>query len=381
MFKINSKQINNFIKTHKIPLIIGGIAALLIIGGTIAYLALTPKETPKQDPEVVTPEPEKPIIFYSELTGRPVATEEEILAPTTCIMIENSPDARPQSGLRDAGTVYEAIAEGGITRFLTVFQDRKPELIGPVRSLRMYYLDWLTPYDCSIAHVGGSDEALKAVRNPANGYHDIDQFFNADFYWRSKDRAAPHNVYTSFEKLDALNAKKGHTVSNFTSFTRRAEAKTFDPTYHCPEDETCSSVMPSPISNINIKISSNLYNPHYKYNQETNTYDRYHQYNTTPHMVKYSDGTTAQISPDVVIAMMVNETSSTTEPGREAIETLGSGKAYVFQAGDVTVGTWKRPTKSEVPKFYDENNKEIILNPGQVWLSAVPNHSGTVTYE
>ena len=107
-------------------------------------------------------------------------------------MIENSPDARPQSGLKAAGVVYEAIAEGGITRFMALYQTSKPELIGPVRSLRMYYLDWFAPYSASIAHVGGSLNALTEARS--GKYRDLDQFFNSQTYWRASDRYAPHNV-------------------------------------------------------------------------------------------------------------------------------------------------------------------------------------------
>ena len=100
--------------------------------------------------------------------------------PVTAIMIENSPDARPHSGLKQAEVVYEAIAEGGITRFLTLFQQHKPQLIGPVRSLRMYYVDWLAPYQASVAHVGGSHASLQEIRN--GKYRDIDQFFNGSSY-------------------------------------------------------------------------------------------------------------------------------------------------------------------------------------------------------
>ena len=124
----------------------------------------------------------KPTKFYSPLAGLEVADEAPTKQPVTGVMIENSPDARPQSGLSGAGIVYEAVAEGGITRFLAVYQGAKPGLIGPVRSLRLYYLSWGAQYQASIAHVGGSPNALDTVRS--SGYRDIDQFFNGGSYWR-----------------------------------------------------------------------------------------------------------------------------------------------------------------------------------------------------
>src|SRR6478672_8231162 len=122
------------------------------------------------------PEPIKPVavkasvksapkpVYYSPLTGEKVDDKFKSTKPTTAIMIENSPDARPQSGIKDAEVVYEAVAEGGITRFLALYQQNAPETIGPVRSIRMYYVDWLTPFNASVAHVGGSKAALDLVR-------------------------------------------------------------------------------------------------------------------------------------------------------------------------------------------------------------------------
>ena len=137
-----------------------------------------------------TPVQKKPVEkYYSHLNGIEVASKADLSRPVTAIMIENSPDARPHSGLKQAEVVYEAIAEGGITRFLTLFQQHKPQLIGPVRSLRMYYVDWLAPYQASVAHVGGSHASLQEVRN--GKYRDIDQFFNGSSYWRANDRRPP----------------------------------------------------------------------------------------------------------------------------------------------------------------------------------------------
>src|SRR3989344_4870304 len=129
--------------------------------------------------------PPKPVTIASPLTGLQVAPE---LAqrPVTAIMIENSLDARPQSGIQEAGVVFEAIAEGGITRFISLYQEAQPTYIGPVRSLRPYYIDWAVPFDASIAHIGGSPDALAQIRN---GGKDLDQFFNSGSYSRISSRA------------------------------------------------------------------------------------------------------------------------------------------------------------------------------------------------
>jgi hypothetical protein len=256
-------------------------------------------------------------------------------------MMENSPDARPQSGLKDSGVVFEAIAEGGITRFLVLYQEQKPQLIGPVRSVRQYYVDWVAGFNASIAHVGGSAAALKEVRN--GNYRDIDQFFN---------------VYTSFAKIDALNAKKGFTSSQFTGFTRKDSVGT---------TPTATSV--------DVKISGPLFNSHYNYNAATNTYDRSQA--GKPHL----DRESGQISPRVVVVMKVNQTKVFEDGYREQIQAIGSGAATIFQDGTVQEVTWKKASKTAQITFTDAAGADVPLARGQTWLTAIPNGSGSVTWQ
>jgi hypothetical protein len=314
-----------WVQRHKKLSIVLGIVFVLLLagGGVTAYYLLQPKdEAPstvvKQEPKPA-PEPPK---YYSNLTGAPVETEAITTQAVTGIMMENSPDARPQSGLKDSGVVFEAIAEGGITRFLVLYQEQKPQVIGPVRSVRMYYVDWVAGFNASVAHVGGSAAALKEVRN--GNYRDIDQFFNASTYRRATDRYAPHNVYTSFEKIDALNAKKGFTTSQFTGFTRK--------------DSTAAATPNA--TKIDVKISGPLFNSHYNYNPTTNTYDRMQA------GAAHVDRESGQISPRTVIAMKVDQKRVFEDGYREQITAIGSGTAYIFQDGTVQEVTWKKPSKT-----------------------------------
>lgn len=351
------KKIWHWIKAHR-PQALGIAGAILILAaGGITYAILS-QPVPKQPTIKASKAKPKPVIkYYSPLTGVEVKDEAATKQAVTAIMIENSPDARPQSGLKDAGVVFEAIAEGGITRFLTLHQENKPQLIGPVRSLRMYYVDWLAPFNASVAHIGGSAAALAEVRN--GNYRDIDQFFNAGSYWRATDRYAPHNVYTSFERLDALNAAKGFTSSTFTSFARADRKKVETPT----------------ATSIAITISSNTYNPSYVYDATANRYNR--SLAGVPHV----DREAGQITPSVVIAMKVNEVTVLEDGYRQSITTTGSGEADIFQNGIVIKGTWNKADRASQIIFKDEAGVEIPLARGQTWISAVPNGHGSVTWQ
>lgn len=343
---------------HTIALIIAGIG-LIIAASLITLAVLYQKPVEVKDTSVtVKPKPAPEVKkFYSPLTGLLVADEAATTQPVTAIMIENSPDARPQSGLKQSGVIYEAIAEGGITRFLTLHQQDKPQLIGPVRSVRMYYMDWLAPYNASVAHVGGSSAALAEVRN--GQYRDIDQFFNAGSYWRSTDRYAPHNVYTSFAKLDTLNTAKGYTTSTFTGFSR-VDGK--------PSDTPTAT-------QIAINFSSPLFNTAYNYDKASNTYLR--SQGGAPHLDR-EDG---QIAPNVVIAMKVDMSLIMEDGYRENIKTIGSGEATIFQNGIVQTVTWTKKDKNSQITFTDAEGKDVPLVRGQTWIAAIPNSGGGVSWK
>jgi hypothetical protein len=343
---------------HTASYAIGGIVLIAITSAVAAFILLqkTPDVAAYTPPAVTKKEVAKPI-YYSPLTGLEVKDEAATTQAVTAIMIENSPDARPQSGLKQSGVVYEAVAEGGITRYLTLHQQDKPQLIGPVRSIRMYYVDWLAPYNASVAHIGGSAAALAEVRN--GNYRDIDQFFNAAYYWRSTDRYAPHNVYTSFAKLDALNNAKGYTTSKFTGFTR-TDGKAVD-----TPDAT----------SITINISGPTYNTSYTYDQQNNRYNRYLAGEL------HKDREDGNITPTVVIAMKVDMKRVLEDGYREDIETNGSGEATIFQNGTAKKATWHKTSRASQITFTDTEGKDVPLVRGQTWISAVPNDGGSVSWK
>jgi hypothetical protein len=331
---------------------------LILAGGLITMAVLW------QQPEEVKPEPVKKIvaqapkpIYYAPLTGEVIESKDAASRAVTAIMIENSPDARPQSGLKDAEIVYEAVAEGGITRFLALYQQHQPSLIGPVRSLRLYYVDWLAPYDASIVHVGGSKAALQLVRG--GGYRDVDQFFNSAFYWRASDRYAPHNVYTSFAKLNELNASKGYSSSAPKVFERADDEK--DPA----QDAT----------QISIKISGPLYNSSYAYDPSTRLYARSQA--GAPH----TDREAGQIQAKVVVALRVSMNRVMEDGYRESIATTGNGEATIFQNGHAIKATWHKDDRAGQLRFTDEAGQPVKLARGTTWISAVPLGGGAVSWQ
>ena len=336
----------NFYKGHKKACIIGGVILVLVLVGG-AYMLLKPEKKAVIAPIKVVKKVEAAKTVPSTLSGLPVDPSTN-LRPVTGVMIENSLDARPQAGLGQAGVVYEAIAEGGITRFLALFQDTAPENIGPIRSARPYYVQWAMGFDAGYAHVGGSPEAIANIRDW--GVKDLDQFYNSGAYHRTSDRAAPHNVYSSSTALSQLEAAKGYTSSTFTGFIRNAKAKPIK--------------LPTAKS-IDMAISSASYNVHYDYNVKTNSYDR--SEGSAPHI---DANTNTQISPKVAIAM-VTSYGIQSDGKHSEYGVIGSGQAFVFQNGEVIVGTWTKADNKSQTTFTDAAGAVLKLNAGQTWITTL----------
>ena len=333
------------------------VIAIVLLGGVGAAAWFVTRPDSKPAPTVAK-KAEKPAdapaatTEPSRLTGKQIVPELNKRG-VTGIMIENSPDARPQSGLTQAGVVFEAIAEGGITRFLALYQEDQPEYIGPVRSVRPYYLDWLQGFDAPIAHAGGSNDALAKIKT--DKVKDLDQFANAKAYQRVNSRYAPHNLYTSAAKLDALKESKGFGTSEFTGFVRKAKEE--------------PSKAPT-ATTLDFEISGFYYNPRYVYDAGTNTYKR--SEGGKPHT---DEKTGNQIAPKVVIANIMAY-SVIDSVGHSGYNTVGSGKSFIFQDGTVTIGSWKKTSSKSQMQFLDANGADIKLNPGQTWISAVGNAAG-----
>jgi hypothetical protein len=343
-------RLGDFVDAHK-KITVGLISGMVLLAGaaiTSAFVYAQPQpQATAQPTQTEEKQPAAKPKYYSPLTGLEVPDQATTKRQVTAIMIENSTAARPQSGIQPAGVVFEAIAEGGITRFLTLHQEDRPGLIGPVRSLRPYYIDWLAPFDAAVAHIGGSANALKEIRNGT--YKDIDQFFNAQAYWRATDRVSPHNVYTSFDRLDDLNKKKGNTSSDFKPWPRKIDRAVKSPT----------------AKDISITVSGPIYNVAYAYDKAGNKYLR------SVGGAAHNDREAGRIAPKVVIALKVPTHRGFEDGYREQMTTSGSNTAYIFQDGIALEGLWRKPTAREQIEFYDKAGKPIALNAGQVWVTVI----------
>ena len=354
---------NRLSKKQKIIVSTVAVIIVLVAAAGITY-ALTRHHSPAplKKATITVTTPPKPTTIPSTLTG--LLVDPSVNKRTvTGVMIENSLGARPQSGLDQAGVVFEAVAEGGVTRFLALYQDTQPAYIGPVRSARPYYIQWDLGFDAAYAHVGGSPDGLSDIKS--FGVKDLDEFANGGSYERIASRAAPHNVYTSIAQLNALEISKGFGTSQFIGFPRKSDSPAKSPT----------------VSSIDLSPSGPDYAVHYTYNPAGNNYLR--SEGGQPHMEIAQSGQQVQITPKVVIAIVVPESQGALDASGayySEYAAIGSGSAYIFQDGVVTTGTWQKTSNTTQIKFINASSQPITLNAGQTWITVL-NNASSVSYK
>ena len=399
-------------KSKRTLIIVLSLVGIILLGSGLAlyFLVLNkPKEEVVVEPEpeiiepvkVIEPEDNTPH-YYSTLSGEEISNPISNSNPTFCVQIPNGIDgARPQVGLHNAKVVFEAIAEAGITRFAAIFQD-PPAVIGPIRSLRLYYLNWDVPFDCTVVHAGGSEEALQALRS----YGSRDLTENYAYMWRSSANYTVqrlwNNLFTSGELLNGFNINNGYLTSDIKSFAHMTPTESTRNKIDVQIEEPLKIDQPaakdtdtlSPrVSHIDFSFGAMPnFNPVYDYDVAANSYKR--SYETgAPHTSYDCTGKSGEITPElvceetqitakVVIAMMVQEKKAAYDNYHEDISTIGAGDAYIFQNGGVIEGTWEKSSKDAQIIFRDSSGDDIKLAPGNVWISALPaSYGATVDYK
>ena len=355
-------------------------------------------------PKQVAPELSFPLLpttkndghnLYSNLTGEVLASAELANAPAYCVQTPNGMDgARPQAGLNQAGVVFEAIAEAGITRFAAIYQNPTSAVIGPIRSLRLYYLEWDTPFDCTIVHAGGAPDALAAV---SHGYRDLTENYSYMYRGSAAERRW-NNLFTTAGLLAKMNNDRGYGGSEIKGFARmtpeealKARVDAGAPKLVITEPAAGNtSEVKAAVNNVAVNFGNlTNFNVRYQYDAASNTYARSfasgaaHEVYVCPEEDLGEKNPESvcelkQLKPSVVAVIQVNEKRAS-DNYHEDITTVGTGKAWVFQNGQVSTGSWSKATVADQIKFFDESGAEVKLVPGQTFVEAVPGY-GSVDF-
>lgn len=305
---------------------------------------------------------QKQEIMNSEKPKIQVIDEESKSRPYA-VMINNLSVARKyHSGLQDAYLVYEMIVEGGITRFLAIFQDTNTSVIGPIRSARPYYLDYVMEHDAYFVHWGFSEEAKKDIKT--YGIQNLNGLYQDRYFW--KDRTLPvateHTAFTSMEKL-----KQGIHDSSYRNIRKGNFLFSYSSEEVNLEEGSTANVIEIPYSNSSVTS--------YRYNQETKLYERF--VNQEPH-VDYV--TKKQYTAKNIITYQVKNTSIDSY-GRQKLDTVSKGEGYYITNGVAKKIMFEKTSRSGKTKYTYLDGTEVVLNDGNTWIQIQPTSQSFIITE
>jgi hypothetical protein len=291
------------------------------------------------------------------LTGLPVSPEAARQHPIA-VMVDDHEGARPQAGFNKAAIVWHAPAEGGVPRYMLIFQDQVPGDVGPIRSSREYYIEWAAEWDALYVHHGGSPQALETLRRKGAGQwvYNADGFrWEGRYVFRVRDRIPPHNVMTDGEHLRKLAARVGADDGGITpvwSFGPDA------PLAERPTGGTISVTYPYE------KIT-------YRYDATTNTYVRYLDKETKP-QEDVADGQV--VAPkNVVILRMFFGPLNDGHPNKFRLEAhnVGTGEAWIASNGVTVKGTWSKASETAPTLLFGPDGEPVTLTAGQTYVQVI----------
>ncbi len=335
----------------------------------------------EEDPDALAIDPSEPRDQVCPLNGAMYTTTEKNVwekRRPLAIMIENAPDARPQSGLIKADIVFEAMAEGGVTRFMAMYlcdAVRKDVVVAPVRSARTYYIDWASGFNKPLyVHVGGAN-----TPGPSNalgqlsdygwvGQNDLNQFsigyptFKRDYNrLNGKEVATEHTMVSSTEKLweyAATSRKWTNTDPKGNDWYEGYKGWTFG------EAEAGKGSVAQ--ASFEFWDGFANYGVQWNYDKATNTYKRVMA--GEPHI---DLETQKQIEVSNAIVLFSKEKGPINELKHLLYTTTGTGTALVFNNGEATEVNWSKPKRESELAFTDKKGNPFKLTPGKVWISVV----------
>lgn len=308
----------------------------------------------EQEEEEIEEEEEEEIIVEKELqiidvdsTSRPYA-----------VVIDNIKAAFPQAGLQDAYLIYEMIVEGGQTRLLAFFKDKTTSLIGPVRSARHYFIDYVMENDAYFVHHGYSPQAIRDL-----AAYDIDNInglvYDGSTFWRTTDKSAPHNSFTSMTKLSSrVTSLKYRKVTNKTTLLN-----------YSVDEIVISEYEGSIVANTVTIPYSNVHTTKYEYDSELKVYKRF-SYN-----VENVDKVTEEqyTAKNIIVINVKNYADPyNSEAGRQTLDNVGTGKGYFITNGYAVPITYKKDTRQSQTIYKTLDGEEIVVNDGNTYIQIQP---------
>jgi hypothetical protein len=297
-------------------------------------------------------EPEATVLAPLRGTTVPAGSADN---PSLAVKIDNHEAARPQFGLETTDIVFEELVEGGLTRYVAVWQSQVPDEVGPVRSVRPMDPDIISPLGGIVAYSGGQQIFVDMMMAApvVNAVFDYD---STGLFRRMSAYEAPHNVMVKSAELVQRNADLAAPAQQFA---------------YAPSIAQSSAVIDgTAISSLNLRFSNARY-PSWSWNAESGTYLRSQEGSAD------LDTAGAQRSTTNLIVMKVGIDRGS-YPNLPKTLTIGTGEAWISVGGKTVSATWSKDSQTSPMRFVDANGVTVRLAPGNTWVELVPSDQGSV---
>jgi len=341
--------------------------------GLLGALALTLTAACSSSPEVPAPVTQAPVITPSKqpvptpslpptwpLTG--VQADDLVERPALAVKVENTSAARPQSGLEQADVVWETIVEFQVSRFIAVFHSQVPEAVGPIRSVRPMDPLVVAPTKGLLAFSGGQGGIVALARQ--SGVQVLSNDEGVAGMYRTRDRAAPHNVYGDMTTLWGL-ANESHSASPPEQFLFATSA-----------EDSAAVAGGSPATTLSFRLSS-ASNPSWTWDEATGTWLR--SEGSSPATARSGK----RLSAVNVVSVVANHpnTSFPAQGGARVptYDLVGSGEGTIATGGKVVAVTWKKEAQDAPLRLFLPDGSDALLAPGNTWVELVPRGKGSLS--
>lgn len=330
-------------RTRVIAVVAAAMAGALTVVLTGCIGAPMPVPSPSYTPTYIAPPP----TVLAPLTGE-VLPVGAVPGPSLAAKIDNHVDARPQVGLEHTDLVFEELVEGGLTRYVAVWQSDVPAEIGPIRSIRPMDPDIISPFGGIVAYSGGQDRFVRAMK--ATGVYNAihGQSDTAAVMYRTDTKRAPHNVLVRAPELIALHAELAPPAQQFA---------------FAPDVASSSAVRDgAPITSIALRFGAPS-TPSWAFDAASGRYLR------SQAGAADLDTAGAQLGADNVIVLRVPVGN---DGGVPKTELIGSGEAWVSSGGSMIAAVWSKPSPTGLIRLVDPAGNVVRLAPGNTWIELVP---------
>jgi hypothetical protein len=293
-----------------------------------------------------------PAEYASPLNGLPASDSLLLDRRAIAVKIDNHVRARPQSGIDEADAMLETIVEGGITRFIALFHDNDIDYIGPIRSLRPTDSALVAPINAPLAISGGQAwiQAIAVQRR-------VGLIGETEGYFRVRTRRAPHNLYSDTMAIRRTADRRG--------WSNERPPGLFEIGVWWIPDEPATEIVMDWSSGGAVR---------WEWDETEGVYTRWNGSN--PHNWVHRDGTLGQVTADVLIVIEGRQYTERNPSGGgsavPAIQTVGSGDAWIFAVGRVWQGTWRRDSVQDPFSLYELDGSPAVVPPGIPWISFFP---------